>query len=284
MLRKTAFVAALAGIAMAVGVMPAAAATHPKEPKEVHWGFQGPFGKFDQAQLQRGYKVYHEVCAACHSMNLLSYRNLGADNGPFYSKKYPNPNENPYVKAIAAEATINDIDSETGDPITRPGTPADRFKTPFPNAAAAAAANGGVAPPDLSVITKAREGGSAYVYSILTGYSAPPKGLKMTETQHYNPYFSGDLSSFWSGDPHHVPPGGFIGMPPPLKGGEVTYDDGTPNTAEQEAKDVVAFLTWAAEPKQTERKETGFAVLIYLLILSGLLYASYRYIWRNVAH
>lgn len=286
MLRKTALVAAFAGVALAMsGALPASAATHGEEPKDVHWSFEGPFGKFDQAQLQRGFKVYHEVCSACHSMNLLSYRNLGADGGPFASEKYPNPNENPYVKAVAAEAQINDIDTETGDPITRPGTPADRFKAPFANAAAAAAGNGGVAPPDLSVITKAREGGPAYVYSILTGYKAPPAGLQTTATQHYNPYFPGDLTSFWHGK-GHVPPGGFIGMPPPLKatGGEVTFDDGTPNTREQEAKDVVAFLAWASEPKQVERKETGFAVIIYLLILSGLLYASYRYIWRNVAH
>jgi ubiquinol-cytochrome c reductase cytochrome c1 subunit len=284
MLRKTALVAAFAGFALALtGALPAAAATHPEHPKKVEWTFTGPFGKFDQAQLQRGFRVYQEVCAACHSMNLLSYRNLGADHGPFFSEKYPNPNENPYVKAIAAGIEVADVDTETGDAITRPATPADHFRNPFPNAAAAAAANGGVAPPDLSVITKARAGGPDYIYSLLTGYASPPQGLNATASQHYNPYFPGDLTSFWTGK-GHVPPGGFIGMPKPMSGGEVTYDDGTKNTLEQQSKDVVAFLAWASEPKQIERKQTGFAVIIYLLILSGLLYASYRYIWRNVAH
>ncbi len=159
MLRKAlVLAAALCGLAA-----PALAATTEEEPKAVHWSFPGPFGKFDTEQLQRGYKVYHDVCAACHSMNLLSYRNLGQPYAPFWSEKYPDPNQNPYVKALAAEAQVPDIDQDTGDPITRPATPADRFKAPFPNEPAARASNVGALRPDLSVIVKAREGGAPYI-------------------------------------------------------------------------------------------------------------------------
>ncbi|MCC7266731.1 MAG: cytochrome c1, partial [Caulobacteraceae bacterium] len=211
-------------------------------------------------------------------------RNLGQKGGPFYDEHHPNPNDNPYVKALAAEAQVNDIDSETGDVIQRPGTSADRFPAPFPNEAAARASNGGALPPDLSVITKARHHGPQYVYSLLTGYEAPKKGLTMTETQHYNPYFSGDLTPFWSGSHDTVPKGGFIAMAPPLKDGIVTFDDGTKSTVSQQAKDVAAFLTWASEPKLEERKQFGLAAMIYLVLLSGLLWFSYKRIWRNVAH
>src|SRR5690606_11878602 len=140
----------------------------------------------DQAQLQRGYRVYREVCAACHSMNLLSFRNLGQPGGPFWSEAYPNPNENPWVKAIAAEFEIADIDSETGEAITRPGIPSDRFPDPYPNATAAAAANGGAAPPDLSVMAKARHGGADYIASLLSGYREAPAGLRIAAGQYYN--------------------------------------------------------------------------------------------------
>ena len=219
------------------------------EPKDVHWSFEGPFGTFDQAQLQRGYKVYREVCSACHSMKLVAFRNLGDKGAPFYNPKYPNSNENPVVKAIAKDYQVADIDGETGDAIKRPATPADRFPSPFANEAAARAANGGALPPDMSLLAKAREGGPAHIYSIVVGYQAPPKGLKVGPGQNYNPYMAGDLSSYWSGDKEHVPPGGFIAMPQPLKAGQVTFDDGTKSTLEQEAKDVSAFLMWAAEPK-----------------------------------
>lgn len=278
-------VIALAALGLAVLAGPANASTTTSlPPKDVHFSFEGPFGKFDQAQLQRGYKVYREVCAACHSMTLMSFRNLGQKGGPFYDAKYANPNDNPYVKAIAAEYQVNDIDSETGDVIQRPGTSADRFPSPFPNEAAARGSNGGALPPDLSVITKARHEGPQYVYSILTGFKDPPPGLKASATQHYNQYMPGDLAAFWSGDHHKVPVGGFIAMAPPLKAGLVTFDDGTPSTLDQQAKDVSAFLTWASEPKMEERKQFGFAAMIYLVLLTGLLYASYRRIWRNVAH
>ena len=282
LLRKGIALAAAVGLALSAGSALAAGGAKPV--KHVEFSFEGPLGRFDQAQLQRGYKVYREVCAACHSMSLMSYRNLGQKGGPFYDEHYPNPNDNPYVKALAAEAQVNDVDSETGDVIQRPGTSADRFPSPFPNEAAARASNGGALPPDLSVITKARHHGPQYVYSLLTGYAAPPKGLQMAETQHYNPYFPGDLTPFWSGSHDAVPKGGFIAMAPPLKPGLVTFDDGTPSTVSQQAKDVAAFLTWASEPKLEERKQFGMAAMIYLALLSIILWFSYKRIWRNVAH
>ncbi|GGL34616.1 cytochrome c1 [Caulobacter rhizosphaerae] len=283
MLRKLSVIAAVAGLLTAVAG-PALAQHGALPAKDVHWSFEGPLGKFDQAQLQRGYKVYREVCSACHSMNLVSFRNLGDKGGPFYDKKYPNSNDNPYVKAIAKDYEVADIDNETGDAIKRPATPADRFPAPFPNEAAARASNGGALPPDMSLLAKAREEGPAHIYSIITGYAAPPPGLKMDPTQHYNQYMTGDLSSYWSGPKEHVPPGGFIAMAPPIKANQVTFDDGTPATLDQEAKDVSAFLMWAAEPKLEERKQTGFAVLAYLVLFSILLYVSYRKVWKNESH
>jgi ubiquinol-cytochrome c reductase cytochrome c1 subunit len=281
MLRKGLALAAL-GLAFLAG--PAAAATHPEEPKDVHWSFEGPLGKFDKAQLQRGYKVYREVCSACHAMNLMYFRNLGQKGGPFYDPKYPNPNDNPYVKSLAKDIQVGDIDSETGDVIQRPATSADRFPSPFPNEAAARASNGGGLPPDLSVIVKAREEGPQYIYSILTGYVNPPPGLTVPPAQHYNPYMPGDLTSFFKGPHSQVPKGGFILMPPPLADGKVTFDDGKPSTVDEQAKDVTAFLAWASEPKMEERKQFGLGAMIYLLIFSILLWFSYRRIWRNVAH
>lgn len=264
---------------------PAFAESTQAEPKDLHLSGDGIFGKFDQAQLQRGYKVYAEVCSACHSMNLLYYRNLAQKGGPFYNPKYPNPNESPYAKSIAAGVQVADIDTDTGDANTRPGTPADHFKPPFANAYAAAAANGGKAPPDLSVMTRAREGGAAYVYSLLSGYPTdPPAGLTVPDGKYYNPYFPGDVGSIWSGPKNKVPKGGIIGMPFQLVPDRVTFDDGTKATTDQEAKDVAAFLAWAADPTQTERKQTGVAVMIYLLLFAGVLWLSYKQIWKNVAH
>ena len=217
-------------------------------------------------------------------MNLLSFRNLGDPGGPFWDPRYPNPNDNPVVKAIAREYQIADIDPDTGDANRRPGTPADRFVAPFANDAAARASNNGAVPPDLSVMARAREGGPNYIYSILTGYQAPPPGLTMGPNQHYNPYMPGDMGSYWTGR-GPAPEGGFIAMPPPLNGdGQVTFDDGTPSTQENAARDVAAFLQWAADPHMEERKQTGLAVMIFLLAFSGLLYASYRKIWAGVAH
>ncbi len=281
MLRKRIALAAL-GLAFIAGPALAAGQTAPL--RNHTWGFEGPFGKFDQAQLQRGYKVYREVCAACHSMDLVYFRTLAEKGGPFYDPKYPNPNDNPYVKAIAADVQVNDIDSETGDVIQRPASTADHFPNPFPNEAAARASNGGAMPPDLSVIAKARSGGPRYIYSLMTGYVNPPAGLTVPPGSYYNKYFPGDVSASWAGDPHHVPAGGFLAMPPQLADGKVSFDDGTPSTAEQQARDVTAFLTWAAEPKMLERKTFGFGAMIYLVLFSVLLWFSYRRIWRNVAH
>ena len=282
MLRKGIALAAL-GLALTAGSAHAAGGA--AELKHIGFSFDGPLGKFDQAQLQRGYKVYREVCAACHSMNLLSFRNLGDKYGPFYDAKYPNPNDNPYVKAIAAEYQVNDIDSETGDTIQRPGTSADKFPNPFPNEAAARASNGGALPPDLSVMGKARHDGARYIYSLLGhGYVNPPKGLTVSSGQYYNKYFPGDLTASWSGDHDHVPPGGVLAMAPPLADGKVTFDDGTPSTVANQARDVAAFIAWASEPKMQERKQFGLAAMAYLVIFAGLLYWSYRRIWRNVAH
>ena len=280
MLRKSIALAAL-GLALVAG--PALAAGNAKHPRDVDFSFEGPFGRFDQGQLQRGYKVYREVCAACHGMQLVSFRNLGQKGGPFYDPDYPNPNDNPYVRTIAAEYQISDIDSETGDVIQRPGTSADRFPNPYPNEAAARAGNGGALPPDLSGIVKARHYGAEYIYSLLSGYVDPPEGLQVSPGQYYNPYMPGDLHAFWTGE-GHAPKGGFIAMPPQLAPDKVTFDDGTPSTIEQQAKDVAAFLAWAAEPKMEERKAFGMGAMIYLVIFAGLLYASYRRIWRNVAH
>ena len=282
MLRKGLTLAAL-GLAL-IGGSAQAAGGHPKEPKEVAWSFEGPFGQFDKAQLQRGYKVYREVCSSCHAMSLVYFRNLGQPGGPFYDPKYPNPNDNPYVKALAKDIEVSDVDSETGDAIKRPATSADHFPSPFPNEYAARASNGGALPPDLSVIAKARAGGASYIYSLLSGYVNPPPGLNVPAGQYYNPYMPGDVSPFFTGSHDHVPPGGFLAMPPQLAPNKVTYDDGTPSTIDNQAKDVAAFLMWAAEPKMEERKRFGLGAMIYLLIFTGLLYASYRKIWRNVAH
>ncbi len=282
MLRKLTLIAA--ALTTLVAASPALAAGKAKEPHDIAYSFEGPFGKFDQAQLQRGYKVYREVCAACHSMKLLSFRNLGDKGGPFYDKKYGNPNDNPVVKQLATEIQVPDIDTETGDEITRAALPADRFPKPYKNDYAARAGNGGALPPDLSVIAKGREGGPEYLAAFLNGFEAPPKGLTVPPGQHYNVYFPGDVSAGWTGDKHHPPPGGFVAMPPQLADGKVTFDDGTKSTAHQQAVDVAAFLMWAAEPKLEERNQMGLAVLIYLVLFSGLLYASYRKVWKNESH
>jgi ubiquinol-cytochrome c reductase cytochrome c1 subunit len=264
MLRKVTLLAA----ALVLVAGPAFAAGEAKKPADIAFSYEGPFGTYDQAQLQRGYKVYREVCAACHGMNLLSFRNLADRGGPFYDPEYKNSNDNPYAKALAAEAQINDLDSETGDPIKRPGVPADRFPSPYPNAIAAKAGNGGAMPPDLSLMAKARGGGPEYIAALLAGYKDAPADVTLSPGQNYNPYF----------------PGGLIAMAPPLKADLVTFDDGTKSTVKQQATDVAAFLMWAAEPKLEERKQMGAAVLVFLVLFSGLLYASYRRVWRNESH
>jgi ubiquinol-cytochrome c reductase cytochrome c1 subunit len=262
-----ALIAAVAGVSMAE------AAGETKHPRPVEGSWEGPLGRFDQAQLQRGFQVYKEVCSSCHSMNLLHYRNLGDEHGPFYDPKYPNPNENPVIKAIAATYTINASDPD-GNKEERPGLPSDKFVSPWANKAEGQAANGGAYPPDLSVIVKARHEGDSYLYSLLTGYDTPvPAGKVVPEGKYYNPYM----------------PGGVIAMGKMLNDGQVEYADteankGVKNTADQMARDVAAFMTWASDPHQTERKSSGLAVMAFLLILSGFLWASYKSVWRNVEH
>ncbi len=282
MLRKLTLIAA--ALTMLVAASPALASGKAKHPHDIAYSFEGPFGKFDKAQLQRGYKVYREVCSACHAMKLLSFRNLGDRGGPFYDADYKNPNDNPYVKALATEIQVPDIDTETGDAITRPALPADRFPSPYANDYAARAGNGGALPPDLSVIAKGREGGPEYLAAFLTGFETPPKGLTVPAGQYYNSYFPGDVSAGWTGDKEHAPGGGFVAMPPQLADGKVTFDDGTKSTAHQQAVDVSAFLMWAAEPKLEERNQMGLPVMIYLILFSGLLYVSYRKVWKNESH
>lgn len=355
----------LAGFAAAAG-----GAKHAKAP-EGGWPFEGPFGKFEQDSVQRGFQVYNEVCSSCHGMKLLSYRNLGEKGGPFYDPDYPNANDNPLVKAFAAEKEVTIID-DNGDEQFVPAKPSDKFVDPYPNEQKAAALNNGAAPPDLSVITKARHGGASYIYRLLSGYpdltGAPTvdrvvgegeEAYTVTDTlihigdhgdaehegnltqvpnQYYNPYMPGDTSGAWDGDPRHPPYGGFLAMPPQLiepDGGEgvdckaehkkakeaiyaaeypngkdgehitlsgpakmaimdevfyakctaqLTYLDGTYPSIKQMSYDVAQFLAWAGEPKQVNRKSLGLPVMIYLLILCGLLWASYKQIWRKVDH
>jgi len=247
------------------------------KPKQVEWSFAGPFGTYDKAQLQRGLKVYKEVCSACHSMDLVAFRTL-EDLG--YSEAQ--------VKAFAAEYTIEDGPNDDGDMFERPGLPSDYFTPPFPNMQAAAASNGGAAPPDFSLIAKARgvergfptfifdiftqyaENGPDYIYSLLTGYDEePPAGMEIAEGTHYNPYFIGGKS---------------LAMAAPLSDDQVTYDDGAPQTVDQYARDVSAFLMWAAEPHLEDRKKTGFRVMVFLILFAGLMYATKRRVWANVPH
>jgi ubiquinol-cytochrome c reductase cytochrome c1 subunit len=237
-------------------------------PKEVHFASDGPFGHFDRAQLQRGFQVYKEVCAACHGLNLVAFRNL-QDLG--YTEAE--------VKAIANQWQIEvpDINAETGEAATRKAIASDRFPNPYPNEVAARAANNNAMPPDLSLMTKARHHGTAYVYSLLTGYRNPatyrneegqplPAEARPGQGLYFNPYF----------------PNLNLAMPPPITAdGQVTYADGTNATVDQMSKDVAAFLTWTAEPKLENRHRTGIAVLIFLIIATILAYLSYRQIWAE---
>ncbi|MFN3668701.1 MAG: cytochrome c1 [Brevundimonas sp.] len=281
---KKTLVLIAAAVGLTLAASPVLAAGEARHPRNGGFSFEGPFGSFDRNQLQRGYKVYREVCASCHSMELMHFRTLAEPGGPFYDSHQASPAENRFVKALAAEVQIADIDTETGEALMRDGTAADRFPNPYPNATAAAAANGGAAPPDLSVMAKARHDGANYIYSLLTGYEAVPAGLQIRPGQYYNAYMAGDLTPFMPEGTEHVPPGGFIAMPKPLTNGQVTYDDGTVASEDQMAKDVAAYIAWASDPRQVQRKQTGIGVLIFLLIFAGVTYVSYRRIWNGVAH
>lgn len=234
-----------------------------------HWHFKGMRGSYDVAAMQRGYQVYREKCSSCHSLDHLAFRHLGDKGGPFYNEDYPNPNDNPLVKVFAADWMIKDTDSETGDPIERPGIPADYFPPIFANDAAARGSNGGALPPDLSVMVSARGGGADYLYNLLIAYDEPmPKGMVLSPGTHYNP----------------VMEGGKIAMAAPLSEGLIEYADGTEATVEQMAADVTEFLAWSADPKLAQRKSAGFATMVYLLILSVLLWLSYKRVWKDVEH
>ena len=247
------------------------------KPHQLDWSFDGPFGTYDKGQLQRGLKVYREVCSACHSMNLVAFRTLEHLG---YSEEQ--------VKVLAAEYTVTDGPNADGDMFERAAVPSDYFPSPFPNTQAAAASNGGAAPPDFSLLAKARvvergfptfvfdvftqyaEGGPDYVYSLLTGYDhEPPEGMEIPEGTYYNPYFIAGKS---------------LAMAPPLSDDVVTYDDGAPQTVDQYSRDVAAFMMWAAEPHLEDRKRTGFRVMIFLVIFAGLVYLTKRKVWHQLAH
>ena len=228
------------------------------DPIKVDWSFKGLTGTFDRASLQRGFQVYKEVCASCHSMQYLSYRNLGEPGGPEFSIEE--------VKAIAASFEIEDGPDSQGEMFTRPGRPSDKFKSPYPNVQAAAAANGGAYPPDMSVLVKARKGGANYIYSVLVGYEDPPPGINLDDGVYYNKYMTGNK----------------IKMPNNLIDGLVEYADGTESTVDQMAKDVTTFLAWAAEPELEERHKTGVKVIIYLVLLTILVYLIMKKIWSRI--
>jgi cytochrome c1 len=274
----------LAGAAMAAVTPALAAEEHPPEIAPQEWTFAGMTGHYDNEQLRRGYLVYKNVCAACHGLRLLHYRNLSEPGGPEFAEGN--------VEQMAAEAQVTDGPNDDGEMFTRPGKPADRFASPYPNPKAAAAANGGAVPPDLSVMAKARtieragpwyleplnwisdivttyqEQGPDYIHALLISYQDAPSSMTMAQGMYYNAAF----------------PGHQIAMPAPLSDGVVTYPDGVPATVDNYARDVSAFLMWTAEPKLEERKRMGLKVLVYLAILAGLLFLSKRAIWRNVEH
>jgi ubiquinol-cytochrome c reductase cytochrome c1 subunit len=221
------------------------------------WSWQGPFGTYDLAAAQRGFQVYSEVCANCHSMTQLHYRDLAGIG--------LNPEQ---IKAIAAAVTVPQGVDDQGNPKQGPATPADQFRSPFPNPQAARAALNGALPPDLSVIINARAGGPDYVFGILTGFVQPPAGFKVQSGLYYNRTF----------------PGHQIAMPQPLHDGQVTFADGSGNSIADEAHDVVTFLAWAANPDLVERKQIGWRVVLFLVIMTGLTYAVKRKIWSDVEH
>ena len=247
--------AAIAALFGAVAFTAPALAQEGTMPHE-HWSFSGPFGTFDRAAAQRGFQIYKEVCSNCHSLKEAYYRNLegiGLDAAQ--------------VKAVAASISVPTI-GEDGQPAERPALPSDHFKAPFANEKAARAALNGALPPDLSVITSARQGGPDYVYGILTGYGEPPAGMKMGNGMYFNKMY----------------PGHQIGMPQPLRDDAVTYTDGTKATLDQEAHDVVTFLYYIANPHMEERKRIGVKVVIFLAMLTGITYAVKRKVWSDVDH
>ena len=222
------------------------------------WSFKGLFGKFDRGALQRGYQVYTEVCSSCHSMKYLSYRNLAEEGGPEFTIAQ--------AKAIAASFEVTDGPNDDGEMYTRPGKLSDKFVMPYDNVKAAQAANGGAYPPDMSVLVKARGDGVDYIYSLLQGYEDPPVGMSLDDGVYYNKYMYGNK----------------IKMSNQLSDGLVEYGDGTNASVEQMAKDVTTFLMWAAEPHLESRHQMGFKAIVYLVILTILVYFSMKKIWSRI--
>jgi len=222
------------------------------------WSFKGLFGKFDRGALQRGYQVYTEVCSSCHSMKYLSYRNLAEKGGPEFTVDQ--------AKAIAASFEVKDGPNADGEMFTRPGKLSDKFVMPYDNVKAAQAANGGAYPPDMSVLVKARGGGANYIYSLLQGYEDPPAGVTLDDGVYYNKFMYGNK----------------IKMANQLSDGLVEYGDGTQATIEQMSKDVTTFLMWTAEPHLEARHQMGFKVIVYLIILTILVYFSMKKIWSRI--
>jgi cytochrome c1 len=281
MKRLTFIRAALAAVVMAASPAAFAAGTAP-QPPSMSWSWSGPFGQYDATQLQRGFKVFREVCAACHSAEYLAFRNLSQPGGPEFSAAQ--------VKALAEEYKVKAGPNDQGEMYERPARPADHWPSPFPNREAATAANGGAYPPDLSVMAKARtyergfpwfvfdiftqfqEQGPDYLAALLKGYTDPPAGVTVPAGKYYNTYF----------------PGHIIAMPSPLNDGAIEYPKGAdgrpqaPETVAQYAKDVTAFMMWMAEPKLEQRKELGLKVMIFLLVFAGLLYFTKKKIWSKV--
>jgi len=254
MMRRTALaIAAAAFLALAAGASAEEEATPPLP--HPGWSFSGVFGTFDRAALQRGFQVYSEVCSNCHSMNLLHYRDLAALG---YNEDQ--------IKAIASQKQVTDGPNNQGEMFQRPARAADAFVAPYPNEQAARAAHNGALPPDLSLITKAREGHEDYVYGILTGYKDAPANFKLGDGMSYDLYF----------------PGHQIAMPQPLADNSVTFADGTAALLPEEAHDVVTFLAWAAEPTMEDRKRAGAKVLLFLLVMTGVLYGAKRKIWADL--
>lgn len=246
----------MGGLAIATSAVgPAQAAGDAPTPPAQNWSFDRIFGTFDLAAAQRGFQVYSEVCSACHSMRLLSYRDLAGIGLT-----------NDQIKAIAAAVTVPQGLDDQGAPKEGPGTPASRFKRPFPNDVAARAGNNGALPPDLSLLSNAFLNGPDYIYGVLTGYSDPPAGFTLMDGMNYNKYFVGHQ----------------IAMPKPLSDGQVTYADGTTSSVEQMARDVVTFMTWAANPEMVERKQMGVRVILFLLLMTCVTYAVKRKIWADV--
>lgn len=272
-MQRALFALVLAGSLVAIA-QPASAQTEQVPPSRQKWSFAGPFGKYDEGQLQRGFKIYREVCANCHAMEMVSFHNLADAGGPGFMEAQ--------AEAVAAEYKIKDLDDQ-GNQIERAGRLADHFPPPFANELVAKATYG-VPPPDMSTLAKARgyqrgfpwfvfdivtqyqEQGPDYIAAYISGYKDPPKDFKLPENGHYNEYFPGHTTA----------------MPQPLQDGQVKYDDGTPETVAQYGKDVAAFLMWVAEPKLDARKRIGFQVFIFLIVFAGLMYFTKKKVWSAV--